>query len=186
MDPATPTPRRAELASGLLISAAAGALLLSFLSFQENRKLAREIAELHLKSSRIREGHAAIEGDRKTYERALKIVSSKETHRLTLKPASPELPAVQVFWNDSLGILVSARKLPARTPGRLLQLWVVPTSDHRPSRQRNPLSIEADSLFVVLDARLPWDEVAELIITEEPEHGSDQPSSASLWRVKIR
>ena len=114
------------------------------------------------------------------------LLAASETRAVQLKPVSVEIPFVNIFWNEEIGLLVTSQNVPAIPAGREWQLWILP-------KKGNPISagiFQPDANRAVLKLTRPaapmrMKDAAALTITVEPAGGSPQPTSKPQWMGRI-
>ena len=169
--------------------AAAALLLFSVYTTSESRRLMKE---LELQQSRIEEQQrlaAQLARDRQRYELVLTVLSAQGTRELALEPSQPgaRLPQVRAFWNEALGMVLTAEQVPAPAANRTYQLWVVPKGTKQAPVSAGIFRPEADGK--VLMVSLPEAKMADaaaLAITDEPAGGRPQPTTSPLWVGPVR
>lgn len=102
--------------------------------------------------------------------------------KITLMPQKIQAPQLVAMCGEQ-GIVLTGKKVPMPSGNRVLQLWVIskePGAKPMPSMTMRP---DASGKLVVVVANLPKQvgDIKALAITEEPEGGSAQPTSAVRW-----
>lgn len=150
------------------------------------QKLQRQLAELQLQM-RVEQGRKeTLEAQRREMDQIRALLAAPETRAVQLKPASVEALPFKIFWNEELGVLVTAQNVPAIPANRALQLWIVP-------KKGSPVRagvFQADANRAVLTLTRPAAPIrirdaAGLMVTVEPPGGSAQPTSDPAWTGRI-
>jgi anti-sigma-K factor RskA len=142
-------------------------------NFQEVRALQSQLAQLEIQ-------YQELSRETDLYRRALAIAASPDSRAISLTSAQPATPQIRAYWNEALGLVLSAQQMPAPEPDRTFQLWVVP-------RQGNPINagiFRPDPTGRVLIVSTPTARIldaAALAISDEPSGGSPQPTTTPIW-----
>jgi anti-sigma-K factor RskA len=111
------------------------------------------------------------------------ILTDPGSLRILMPAGKTGLPELHATWHATLGIVISGEKLPVPGGQRTLQLWLIPkTAGAKPIPSLN-VRPESDGRFHLLVPQPP-DQPGDtklLAITEEPEGGSDQPTTPPMW-----
>jgi anti-sigma factor RsiW len=116
-------------------------------------------------------------------QREALILTDPKSVKIVMPAGDRNLPALQVAWHQELGIVVSGQKLPTMSQNRTLQLWLilnVPGAKPVPSLTLRPDSEGQFDLLIANPPGVPSGTKA-LAITEEPEGGSQQPTTTPIW-----
>jgi hypothetical protein len=163
----------------------AGAVVLLFALYNayQARQLRNEI-------ERIRAAEAA---QAKEFEQSAQSLDSAkrqaiiltDSHSLKIRmlAARKGTPELQAVWHPALGIVVSGQSLRVSSDNRVLQLWLIPKATGGkpiPSLFSRP---DGGGNFQLLVADPPGSQsgAKALAITEEPEGGSQQPTTTQIW-----
>lgn len=162
------------------------AVLFFALTLWQAQKLQRSLVELQLQVRLEQNRKEQLEAQKREMDQIRALLASPETHAVQLKAAAAGAPPFKVFWNDEIGLLVTAQNVPATPPNRVLQLWIllkngspVSSGNFQPEVNGSVLKLSrATSPIRIRDS-------AALMITEEPAGGSSQPSSKPMWAATI-
>ena len=116
------------------------------------------------------------------------ILTNPKSVRIAMAADLTGVPALQATWHTSLGLVISGDKLPVPGGKRTLQLWFVPKAAGAkpiPSWNVRP---ESDGRFHLLVEEPPEKQgnTKLLAITEEPEGGSQQPTTRPIWTGAVQ
>jgi anti-sigma-K factor RskA len=111
------------------------------------------------------------------------ILTDPASVKLSLAGTDPQLPKLEAVWHSQLGIVLTGQKVAAPSGTRVLQLWLIPKAAGGKPIPSLVVRPNADGKFDLLVAQPPELMAATkaLAITEEPEGGSSQPTSAVKW-----
>ncbi len=152
---------------------AASLSVVALVSMQQARHFQQQTLELE---ARLKD----LTSETETYRKAFAIASSSASKAITLTTTQPAAPQIRAYWNETLGLLLTAQKMPLPPPNRTYQLWVVP-------KQGRPISagiFQPDSNGGVLLLSGPATSIADaaaLAITNEPAGGQPQPTTTPIW-----
>lgn len=113
------------------------------------------------------------------------MMMSPESVPLVLVPKNKTLPIVHAYLHPTMGVALTARKMPTVPPARTLQIWFLP-------RKGAPVSLGVfkpdaqGEVQMVAPLRIPISEVTALEISEEPAGGSPQPTQSPAWVAQIK
>ncbi len=150
------------------------------------QKLQRQLTELQVQM-RLEQGRReTLEGQRREMDQIRALLAAPETRALLMKPTSVQMPSVKIFWNEGIGLLITAQDMPTTPTGHVLQLWIVP-------KKGNPIragTFQSDANRAVLKLLRPavplrMKDAAALTVTVEPAGGSPQPTSEPQWMGRI-
>jgi hypothetical protein len=162
------------------------ALLFFALTLWQAQKLQRQLAELQLQM-RLEQGRKeTLEAQRREMDEIRALLAAPETRAVQLKPAAVEATPFKIFWNEALGILVTAQNVRALPAGRVFQLWILPKKGSAISA--GVFQPDANGTLLTLlrpAAPIRMHNAAGLMITVEPDGGSLQPDSEPSWVGKI-
>ncbi len=110
------------------------------------------------------------------------ILTDPAATKITLMPQKIEAPQLVAMWQHENGIVVTGRKVPMPSANHVLQLWLIPKAPDAKPVPSMTLRPDASGRFVMVVAHPPDPSgIKALAITEEPEGGSSQPTSAIRW-----
>jgi anti-sigma-K factor RskA len=110
------------------------------------------------------------------------ILTDPAATKIMLMPQKIEAPQLVAMWQQENGIVVTGRKVPMPAGNHVLQLWLIPKAAGAKPMPSMTLRPDASGKFVMVVAHPPDpSEIKALAITEEPEGGSPQPTSAIRW-----
>jgi len=181
---ASPAPSRAESAIPVWMwGAVAAALLFAFYNAYEARSLQKTIHDLQDSlTAQVKSLQETAQQLALTRREAL-ILTDPASMRIAMPAGRKDLPVLQATWHQELGIVVSGQKLPVPPGNRTLQLWLIPKASGAKPMPSLTLRPDADGKFDLLVATPPNSQsgTKALAITEEPDGGSPQPTSAAIW-----
>jgi anti-sigma-K factor RskA len=163
--------------------AVAAALLFSAYTARQAGGLREEVAALHARLQAERARATQLEAERKQFERMLAIVGDAGTRGFVLKAAHDQ-PLIQAYWNEQLGVVLAAQRLPQLPAGRTFQLWIVP-------RQGAPISAglfrpdAAGAVVHIAAVKARFAEAAALAVTNEPAGGRPTPTLPPMWAAPV-
>jgi anti-sigma-K factor RskA len=116
-----------------------------------------------------------------TNQKATAILQQRRDLEAQLEAAKRE--ATIVTDPASVKIALAAQKTPVPSSDRVLQLWLIPKAPGGKPIPSLTVRPDADGKFVLLVAHPPelMVQTKALAITEEPEGGSPQPTTAPRW-----
>ena len=177
-----PTPSRPPLPVWIC-AAVAAALLFAFYNAYEARVTNATIQQtrvalekqIHMQQATARELAAA--------RREALILTDPKSLKIAMLAGKKGLPMLRATWNPGLGLVVSGQKLQNPSVNRTLQLWLIPKAAEAKPLPSLTLRPSADGNFDLLVANPPDSPGATkaLAITDEPEGGSPQPTTAPIW-----
>ena len=172
--------RRVSFSPSLGWLAAAALLLFTvFLGYQVNERN-RELAEMQVRLAEERRARQSLAEQVQGKQAALAVLASVESRAIALSAQDPKVAPFRAYWNEQLGLVLTARAVSASRPNRTLQLWVVP-------KKGNPISagvFSPDASGAVVYLSKPEAAIADaaaLAISDEPAGGSPQPTTTPIW-----
>lgn len=158
---------------------------LALLSVLETRRLTGELAALRRQLRNQQQQRAALESTREIYQQTLAILSDPQTKEFRLEPTHLSQPALHIYWNDHLGLVLAGERMSGVAPARTFQLWIEP-------QKGQPISVgifrpdAAGEVLLVSPPRAARGAAAGLSVTEEPAGGSPQPTAKPSWSGRPR
>lgn len=111
------------------------------------------------------------------------ILNNPASVKIALAPQDPHAPPLEAKWHAKLGIVLTGQRVPAPSGNRVLQLWLIPKSPGGKPIPSLALRPDAQGKLDLLVANPPeiMEQTKALAITEEPEGGSQAPSTPVRW-----
>ncbi len=111
------------------------------------------------------------------------ILTDPRSVKIPLGTENKEMPKLEAVWHAKLGIVVSGLNVPVPSGTRTLQLWLIPKAKDGKPIPSLTLRPDTDGKFVLLVANPPdaLDATKALAITEEPNGGSQAPTTKPIW-----
>jgi anti-sigma factor RsiW len=110
------------------------------------------------------------------------ILTDPAATKIMLMPQKIAAPELVAMWQHENGIVVTGRKVPMPSANHVLQLWLIPKDPGAKPMPSMALRPDESGKFVMVVAHPPDPSgIKALAITEEPEGGSLQPTSAIRW-----
>lgn len=167
--------------------AAAAAFGFFAITLWQSRRLTSQLAELRKQVQQEQNRKETLEAERRNFEQFRALLASSATHEIRLSAEGTDKPIVRAFWNETLGMALSAENMPALGPNRVYQLWIVP-------KKGSPISagtFKPDASGKVLqltrvEGNIRVKEARALTISEEPTGGSAQPTTTPAWVWPLR
>jgi len=102
--------------------------------------------------------------------------------KITLMPQKIQAPQLVAMCGEQ-GIVLTGKKVPMPAGNRVLQLWVIPKGPGAKPMPSMTMRPDSNGKLVLIVANPPKQigDIKALAITEEPEGGSPQPTSAIRW-----
>ena len=122
----------------------------------------------------------------KLYEAAQReaiILTDPHSVKIQMAADNKSIPKFEAMWHANLGIVVMGQNIPMPQGNRTLQLWLIPKAlgaKPMPSMMVRP---DSGGKFMLLVENPPdtMDSTRALAITEEPEGGSQAPTTKPIW-----
>lgn len=105
------------------------------------------------------------------------------TDPASVKIVDPQHPSMEAVWHSKLGIVLTGQKVAAPAGNRVFQLWLIPKASGAKPIPSLVVRPDAEGRFVLLVSNPPdaMEATQALAITEEPEGGSQAPTTAPSW-----
>ena len=161
----------------------AALLILTFASAWDAQNLQKQVRALQAQAVLEQKGLVEREREFAMARREAIILTDPASVKLALTGADPQLPKVEAVWHSQLGIVLTGQKIAAPSGNRVLQLWLIPKAAGGKPIPSLVVRPDANGKFDLLVAKPPELMAATkaLAITEEPEGGSPQPTTAVKW-----
>jgi anti-sigma-K factor RskA len=161
----------------------AALFLFSVFSARNVEELRNEIRTTNKRAAAILKQRQDLEAQLESAKREAVILTDPASVNITLASTDPNTPQLEAKWHSSLGIVLTGQKIPAPSGNRVLQLWLIPKAPGGKPIPSLTLRPDAEGKFVLLVSNPPgiMIETKALAITEEPEGGSLQPTTAPRW-----
>lgn len=145
-----------------------------------NERIAARMGE---ERTRSQQKIAAMEEQVAEMRRENAILTDPTAVKITLMPQKIQAPQLVAMWQEKNGIVLTGQKVPMPTGNHVLQLWLIPKAAGAKPMPSVTLRPDANGKLVMVVAHPPEDvhDIKALAITEEPEGGSPQPTSAIRW-----
>ena len=163
--------------------AVAAALLFAFYNVYEARQLQEKIRVTQAALTEQTHRQQEVAQELALAHREALILTDPRSVNIPMSAGNKDLPVLQATWHQELGIVVSGWKLPAPSSNCTLQLWLIPKAPGGRPVPSLTLRPDAEGKFDLLVANPPDSQsgTKALAITEEPEGGSPQPTTAPIW-----
>lgn len=125
---------------------------------------------------------AAIDEQMAAMRRENAILSDPDAVKIKLMPQKIQAPQLVAMCGPK-GIVLTGQKVPMPSGNRVLQLWLIPKAPGAKPMPSMAVRPDANGRFIMVVAHpsAGVGEIKALAITEEPEGGSPQPTSAIRW-----
>jgi hypothetical protein len=164
-------------------AAIAAAVLFTLYNFWNTEKERAIISDLRKQvAEQVQEQQSQQRQLAMTHREAL-ILTSPQSAKFTMAPSKKDLPVLQATWNSAFGIAVTGQKVRAPSGNHTLQLWLIPKAARGKPIPSLTLRPDPDGKLDLLVAQPPdtIEATKALVITEEAEGGSAQPTTTPLW-----
>lgn len=165
-----PAPRRNILAFAGWAVAAALAVLTIFTyqhGVQEATALRAELGEVRVEARHLR--------------RVMSVVMARDSRLIRLASVAPQAPQFRAFWSKPTGLVLTGLNVAAPASGRTMQLWVVPKSGNPVSAGVFAPTGDGQVLMIAESVAAAPEDAAALAISDEPQGGSQQPTTKPAW-----
>lgn len=166
------------------IWAGVAALFVIFIYLAWNvQRQKREIDHLIADTASNLQHNRELQAQLEIAKREATILTDPASVKIALASQDPATPQLEAKWHSQLGIVLTGQKIAAPSGNRVLQLWLIPKAPGGKPVPSLTVRPDADGKFVLLVSN-PAELMAAtkaLAITEEPEGGSPQPTTAPRW-----
>jgi anti-sigma-K factor RskA len=142
----------------------------------------RMLAHMEEERAAVQQKITAMEERMAVMRRENAILSDPAATKITLMPQKIQAPQLVAMWQHQNGIVVTGQKVPMPAAHHVLQLWLIPKDPAAKPMPSMTLRPDENGRLVMVVAHPPDPGgIKALAITEEPEGGSPQPTSAIRW-----
>lgn len=142
----------------------------------------RMLAHMEEERTVVQQKITAMEEQMAAMRRENAILSDPAATKITLMPQKIQAPQLVAMWQHQNGIVVTGQKVPMPAAHHVLQLWLIPKDPDAKPMPSMALRPDENGRLVMVVAHPPDPGgIKALAITEEPEGGSPQPTSAIRW-----
>lgn len=173
-----------------LLAGIAALLLIAFFTSWSAHQAAEELRASNQRlAARMEEERAAaqqkltaMEEQMSVIRRENAILSDPNAVKINLMPQKIQAPRLVAMCGPN-GIVLTGQKVPMPSGNRVLQLWLIPKTAGAKPMPSMAVRPDTNGRFIMVVAHPPAGvgEIKALAITEEPEGGSQQPTSAIRW-----
>lgn len=165
----------------LALAGVTALLLFSVFSIWQARNAGKQLDEARARLARETLTRATLETDIAEAQRRRKIVSDPATVHVTLQAKSA--PALHVFWNDGLGVLIYGEHIPFPADGHSFKLLVLPTKNSvRPLVAATFRPDSNGSALVVLSVPpVAIHTIASIAVSEYPTSANSKTGPDAVW-----
>ena len=169
-------------------AAVAALVVFSVYSAWSMHNLRITIDEERARAAALLQQQKALKEQYELEKRGAMILTDPSSASIALKGQDPEAPMLEAKWHAQLGLCVMGHKVPMPAAKHVLQLWLIPKAAGAKPMPSMTFWPDADGKFRLVVPNPPesMDQTNLLAITEEPEGGSAQPTSAPLWVGGVR
>ena len=166
--------------------ATVAALLVFAATLWQAKKLRGQVTELQVQMRLEQSRKESLEAQRQEMDQIRALLAAPETRAVQVRPVSAATQSFKIFWNEGIGLLVTAQDMPAIPAGRVLQLWIAPKKGSaisagifQPEASGTVMKLTRPATPIVMK------DAAALTITVEPAGGSAQPTGEPQWMGRI-
>jgi anti-sigma-K factor RskA len=161
----------------------AALLALTVYSTWNSQQLGERIRAANERATALLQQRHNLEVELERTRRESVILNDPASLRIALAPQVPHAPPLEAKWHARLGIVLTGQKVPAPSGNRVLQLWLIPKTPGGKPIPSLALRPDADGKLDLLVAYPPevMEQTKALAVTEEPEGGSQAPSTPVRW-----
>jgi hypothetical protein len=111
------------------------------------------------------------------------ILTDTSSVKIAMKAENRSLPKLEAVWHASMGIVILGENVPIPPKDRTLQLWLVPKTHGAKPMPSMMVRPDAGGKFMLFVENPPssMESTKALAITEEPEGGSQTPTTKLIW-----
>lgn len=122
----------------------------------------------------------------KQYEAAQReaiILTDPNSVKIQMAAGDKSMPKLEAMWHAKMGIVIMGQNVPMPQGSRTLQLWLIPKAPGAKPMPSMMVRPDAGGKFMLLVESPPDDmqSTKALAITEEPEGGSQAPTTKPIW-----
>ena len=122
----------------------------------------------------------------KQYEAAQReaiILTDPHSVKIQMAADNKSMPKLEAMWHAKMGIVVMGQNIPMPQGNRTLQLWLIPKAPGAKPMPSLMVRPDAGGKFMLLVESPPdtMEFTKALAITEEPEGGSQAPTTKPIW-----
>jgi anti-sigma-K factor RskA len=162
---------------------AAALLALTVYSTWNGQQLEQKIRAANARAAALLQHRHDLEAELERTRRECVILTDPASIRIDLAPQDPQAPRIEAKWHATLGIVLMGQNVPAPSGNRILQLWLIPKTPGGKPIPSLTLRPGAAGKFDLLVRNPPelMEQTKALAITEEPEGGSQAPTTPVRW-----
>ena len=164
--------------------AAAAALLFAFYDAYEVRITTNKVQEMRAALAQQIQIQRESAHDLALARREALILTDAKSLKIAMFAGNKDMPKLQATWHAELGLVVRGQMPPMMPSGnRTMQLWLIPRMPGAKPVPSLTLRPDSNGKFDLVIANPPHsiDGTKALVITEEPEGGSPQPTTTTIW-----
>jgi hypothetical protein len=163
--------------------AVAAALLFAFYNAYEVRITTNKVQEMRAALAQQIQIQRESAHDLALARREALILTDPKSVKIAMSAGNKDMPKLQATWHAELGLVVSGQMLPMPSGNRTMQLWLIPKTPGAKPVPSLTLRPDSNGKFDLVIANPPhsMDGTKALVITEEPEGGSPQPTTTTIW-----
>ena len=177
-----------SLARGVAIpfwmwAGAAALLALTVYSTGNSQHLEQKIKAANARAAALLQQRHDLEAELERARCESVILTDPASVKIDLAPQDLQAPPIEAKWHAKLGIVLTGQKVPAPSGNRILQLWLIPKTPGGKPIPSLTLRPGAEGKFDLLVQNPPelMEQTKALAITEEPEGGSQAPTTPVRW-----
>jgi anti-sigma-K factor RskA len=111
------------------------------------------------------------------------ILTDPHSVKIPMAAGDKSMPKLEAMWHAKMGIIVMGQNIPMPQGNRTLQLWLIPKAPGAKPMPSMMVRPDTGGKFMLLVENPPDDmkSTKALAITEEPEGGSQAPTTKPIW-----